>query len=32
MYSYPKHIGDFLKDTLTLTMAEEGAYSRLLDQ
>lgn len=32
MNYYDKHIGDFLKDTITLSMMEEGAYNRLLDQ
>lgn len=29
---YDRHIGDFIKDTLGLSMLEDGAYNRLLDQ
>lgn len=29
---YEKHIGDYIKDTLGLSMLEDGAYNRLLDQ
>lgn len=29
---YPRNIGDYVKDTLGLTMEQDGAYSRLLDQ
>lgn len=32
MNYYPKHIGDYLKDTAGLSMTEDGAYGRLLDQ
>lgn len=32
MNYYERHIGDFIKDTLGLTMLEDGAYNRLLDQ
>lgn len=32
MNYYDRHIGDFIKDTLGLTMLEDGAYNRLLDQ
>lgn len=28
---YEHHIGDFLKDTLSLSLAQEGAYRRLID-
>jgi uncharacterized protein YdaU (DUF1376 family) len=28
---YEHHIGDFLKDTISLSMAQEGAYRRLID-
>jgi uncharacterized protein YdaU (DUF1376 family) len=31
MNYYERHIGDFMKDTMGLTMIEEGAYNRLLD-
>jgi len=29
---YPRHVGDYLRDTVELTMLEDGAYTRLLDQ
>jgi uncharacterized protein YdaU (DUF1376 family) len=32
MNSYEKHIGDYIRDTVSLTMLEDGAYNRLLDQ
>ena len=32
MHCYNRHLGDFISSTLVLTMVEEGAYSRLLDQ
>jgi uncharacterized protein YdaU (DUF1376 family) len=32
MNYYEKHIGDFIKDTIGLSMMEDGAYNRLLDQ
>ncbi len=32
MNHYPHNIGDYLKDTLGLTMERDGAYRRLLDQ
>lgn len=32
MNFYDKHIGDFIRDTVGLTMLEDGAYNRLLDQ
>lgn len=32
MNYYEKHIGDWVKDTIGLSMLEEGAYSRLIDQ
>lgn len=32
MNYYERHIGDFIKDTLGLSMLEDGAYNRLLDQ
>lgn len=32
MNYYEKHIGDFIRDTVGLTMIEDGAYNRLLDQ
>jgi uncharacterized protein YdaU (DUF1376 family) len=28
---YPHHIGDYLRDTVHLTMIEDGAYRRMLD-
>ncbi|HEY4357980.1 MAG TPA: YdaU family protein [Acidobacteriaceae bacterium] len=31
MNYYERHLGDYLKDTISLTMLEEGAYTRLLD-
>lgn len=31
MDHYPRYPGDYIRDTLTLTMAEDGAYSRLMD-
>lgn len=32
MNYYEKHVGDYLKDTVSLSMLEDGAYNRLLDQ
>lgn len=32
MNYYEHHIGDFIKDTVGLTMVQEGAYRRLVDQ
>lgn len=32
MNHYPRHIGDYLRDTVGLTASEEGMYSRLMDQ
>lgn len=32
MNYYEKHIGDYIKDTVSLTMVEDGAYNRLIDQ
>lgn len=32
MNYYEKHIGDYIRDTVSLTMIEDGAYCRLLDQ
>jgi uncharacterized protein YdaU (DUF1376 family) len=31
MNYYERHLGDYLKDTISLSMVEEGAYNRLLD-
>lgn len=31
MNYYEHHLGDYLRDTISLTMLEEGAYRRLLD-
>lgn len=31
MNHYPRHIGDYLKDTAHLTLLEHGIYTRLLD-
>ena len=31
MYTWPRHVGDYLNATLALSMLEDGAYSRLLD-
>lgn len=31
MNHYPRHIGDYLKKTLGLTMLQDGAYNRALD-
>lgn len=31
MNYYPKHIGDYARDTAHLSMVEDGAYNRLLD-
>lgn len=31
MNYYPRHIGDYLKDTAHLTLLEHGVYARLLD-
>jgi uncharacterized protein YdaU (DUF1376 family) len=32
MNFYDKHVGDYIRDTVSLTMLEDGAYNRLLDQ
>lgn len=32
MNHYPRHVGDYIRDTVGLTMLEDGAYTRLLDQ
>jgi uncharacterized protein YdaU (DUF1376 family) len=32
MNHYPKHVGDYIRDTVGLSMLEEGAYTRMLDQ
>lgn len=32
MNYYERHIGDYIKDTVALTMLEDGAYNRLIDQ
>lgn len=32
MNFYQKHIGDYIKDTVILSMLEDGAYNRLIDQ
>lgn len=32
MNYYEKHIGDYIRDTVSLTMTEDGAYGRLMDQ
>lgn len=32
MNYWERHIGDIIRDTVSLTMLEEGAYTRLLDQ
>ena len=32
MNHYPKHVGDYIKKTVGLSMVEDGAYTRLLDQ
>ena len=32
MNYYDKHIGDWIRDTVSLTMLEDGAYNRLIDQ
>lgn len=32
MNFYDKHVGDFIRDTVGLSMIEDGAYNRLLDQ
>lgn len=29
---YERHIGDYIRDTVSLTMLEDGAYNRLMDQ
>lgn len=29
---YKRHVGDYVKDTIGLSMLEDGAYTRLLDQ
>ena len=31
MNHYPRHVGDYLKKTLGLTMAQDGAYTRAID-
>jgi uncharacterized protein YdaU (DUF1376 family) len=32
MNYFEKHIGDYIRDTVSLTMLEDGAYNRLIDQ
>lgn len=32
MNYYERHIGDYIKDTVSLSMLEDGAYNRLMDQ
>lgn len=32
MNYFEKHIGDYIKDTVSLSMLEDGAYNRLIDQ
>lgn len=32
MNHYPRHVGDYIRDTLALSMLEDGAYNRCLDQ
>lgn len=32
MNYFEKHIGDWIRDTVSLTMLEDGAYNRLIDQ
>lgn len=32
MNYYEKHIGDYIRDTVSLSMIEDGAYNRLMDQ
>lgn len=32
MNYFEKHIGDYIRDTVSLTMLEDGAYNRLMDQ
>lgn len=32
MNFYEKHIGDYIRDTVSLSMLEDGAYNRLIDQ
>lgn len=32
MNYYERHIGDWIKDTVSLSMLEDGAYNRLIDQ
>lgn len=32
MNYFEKHIGDYIRDTVMLTMLEDGAYNRLMDQ
>src|SRR5690242_14171171 len=32
MNYYEKHIGDYIRDTVSLSMVEDGAYNRLMDQ
>ncbi|MCW0014574.1 YdaU family protein, partial [Burkholderia pseudomallei] len=32
MNFWNRHIGDLIRDTVSLSMLEDGAYNRLLDQ
>lgn len=32
MNYYERHIGDYIRDTVSLSMIEDGAYNRLMDQ
>ncbi|MRT30797.1 YdaU family protein [Herbaspirillum sp. CAH-3] len=32
MNYYERHLGDYIKDTVSLSMLEDGAYNRLIDQ
>lgn len=32
MNYYEKHVGDYIRDTVSLSMVEDGAYNRLMDQ
>lgn len=32
MNYYERHIGDYIRDTVSLSMVEDGAYNRLMDQ
>jgi uncharacterized protein YdaU (DUF1376 family) len=32
MNYYERHLGDYIRDTVSLTMLQDGAYTRLLDQ